>query len=61
MKSGKSPGLDGFPIEYNKNNIDVLAPILKEVYSEVIIFGCFSDTFSEALISVILKKEGRIH
>lgn len=39
MKMGTSPGIDGFPIEYYKYNIDVLAPILTELYSEASSFG----------------------
>lgn len=31
MKTGKSPGLDGFPVEYYKKYIDILAPILHKV------------------------------
>lgn len=34
MQSGKAPGLDGFPVEYYKLYIDILAPGLTEVYSE---------------------------
>lgn len=31
MRSRKSPGLDGFPAEYYKTNIHVLAPILTKL------------------------------
>ena len=39
MKTGKSPGLDGFPVEYYKEYIDFLAPILLEVYEEALTLG----------------------
>lgn len=38
MRNGKSPGLDGFPIEYYKEYIDILVPVLKEVYNEAYVF-----------------------
>lgn len=39
MNPGKSPGLAGFPVEYYKKHIDMLTPILTEVYSETISQG----------------------
>lgn len=57
MKSGKSPGLDGFPVEYYKQYIDILAPLLQEVYNEAFKLGSLPSTFNEALISVIPKKD----
>lgn len=36
MKSGKSPGLDGFPAEYYRKNTDIVAPLLTKVYTEVL-------------------------
>lgn len=57
MKAGKSPGIDGFPKEYYKHNLDLLAPILTELYSEAALLGCLPESFYEALISLILKKD----
>ncbi len=57
MKSGKSPGLDGFPVEYYKQHIDILAPKLQEIYNEAFKLGTLPPTFNEALISVIPKKD----
>lgn len=57
MKTGKSPGVDGFPAEYYKQYIDILAPILKDVYNEAFTLGTLPPTFYEALISVIPKKD----
>lgn len=57
MKSGKSPGLDGFTAEYYKINIDVLAPILTMVFSEALEEGLLPPSFNDALITVLLKKD----
>ena len=56
MKTGKSPGMDGFPAEYYKQYIDIMAPILKDVFNEAFTLGTLPPTFYEALISVIPKK-----
>lgn len=57
LKSGKSPGSDGFPVEYYKKFVDELTPILTEVYSEVFEDNMLPDNFNEALNSLILKPE----
>lgn len=56
-KNGKSPGLDGFPIEYYKKYIDILAPVLHKVYLEALEIGSLPGTFNDALISLIPKKD----
>ena len=57
MQSGKAPGLDGFPVEYYKLYIDILAPVLTKVYSESLSLGQLSNTLNESVISIILKKD----
>lgn len=57
MRVGKSPGLDGFPSEYYKKYVDKLAPILKRVYAESFSLGKLPETFNQALISLIVKKD----
>ncbi|XP_031418589.2 NACHT, LRR and PYD domains-containing protein 1 homolog [Clupea harengus] len=57
MKSGRSPGLDGFPAEYYKVTIDLLAPILTKVYTEALEVGLLPPTFNDAVITILLKKE----
>lgn len=57
MKVGKSLGIDGFPIEYYKYNLDLLAPLLTKLYNEAASLGCLPETFHEALISLIPKKD----
>jgi len=55
LKSGKSPGSDGFPAEYYKKFVDELTPVLTDVYSEVLVSDMLPDSFNEALISLIPK------
>lgn len=57
MNTGKSPGNDGFPAEYYKEYIDILAPVLVKVYQEAFEKGYVPPTFNEALISLIPKKD----
>lgn len=57
MKTGKSPWIDGFPVEYYKKYIDILASILLKVYMEAFETGTLPDTFSDALIYLIPKKD----
>lgn len=56
MQTGKAPGLDGFPVEYYKQFIDILAPVLTDVYYEALETGHLPTTLNESVISVILKK-----
>ena len=57
------PKLSTEQIEYYKQSIisnmyvDILAPILKDVYNEAFTLGTIPPTFYEALISVIPKKD----
>ncbi|KAF7653626.1 hypothetical protein LDENG_00080770 [Lucifuga dentata] len=57
MKMGKSPGMDGFPIEYYKKFLDILVPILMKVYLEAFNLESLPNTFNEALISLIPKRD----
>lgn len=58
MKTGKSPGNDGFPAEYYKEYIDIMALVLAKVYQEAFEKGqVLPPTFNEALISLIPKKD----
>ncbi len=58
MKKGKLSGFDGLPIQYFDRFIDILAPFLTKVYLEAFDSETLPDTFNEALISLILKKDG---
>lgn len=57
METGRSPGLDGFLVEYYKKFVDILAPILPKVYLESFEKGTLPSTFNDALISLIPKKD----
>lgn len=59
MNTGKSPGSDGFPVEYYKEYIDIITPILTMVF-EAFQSGSLPPSLNEALISLIPKK-GRDH
>ncbi|MCI4381688.1 hypothetical protein PGIGA_G00254930, partial [Pangasianodon gigas] len=56
MKTGKSPGADGLPVEYYKEFVDVIAPILNKVYQEMFRKRRAPPTLNETLISLIPKK-----
>uniref|UniRef100_A0A3B3IBF2 Reverse transcriptase domain-containing protein n=1 Tax=Oryzias latipes TaxID=8090 RepID=A0A3B3IBF2_ORYLA len=56
LNTGKSPGPDGFSVEYYKANSDLLAPVL-EMYNEAFLKSSLPNTLSEATISLILKKD----
>lgn len=60
MNTGKSPGSDGFPVEYYKEYIDIITPILTMVFEEAFQSGSLPPSLNEALISLIPKK-GRDH
>lgn len=60
MNTGKSPGSDGFPVEYYKEYIDIITPILTMVFEEAFQSGLLPPSLNEALISLIPKK-GRDH
>ena len=57
MKSGKSPGLDGYPIDFSKTFKEKFAPILFEVFKESLEAGSLPPTFPQASITLLLKKD----
>ncbi len=61
MKPGKSPGADGLPSESINMYVDILAPILTEVYTEVFEAEVLPRTFMEALITLIPIKDRELH
>src|SRR4029434_2285635 len=57
MQTNKAPGLDGYGIEFYKKFRDQLAPLLLEVFKESLDRGSLPPTFSQASISLLLKKD----
>lgn len=60
MNTGKSPGPDGFHVEYYKEYINIITPILTIVFEEAFRSGSLPPSFNEGLISLIPKK-GKDH
>lgn len=56
MSNGKSPGPDGYSAEFLKKFADQLAPLLLAVYNESLGRGALPPTLSQAIITVLLKK-----
>lgn len=55
MKTGKSPGIDGFPAEFYRKFTDVLTPFLTQVFHEAFEYGLLPQSFNQAIISLIPK------
>lgn len=56
MNSGKSPGSDGYPVEFYKTFSDQLAPLLLEMFNHSFKQGTLPPTLMQASISLIFKK-----
>ncbi len=61
LQSGKSPGPDGFTIEFYKAFSISLAPALQNVFNEAFSKGCLPPTLSSASITLIAKKDKDPH
>ena len=57
LQSGKSPGPDGFVVEFYKAYSTLIIPHLANVYNESFNSGRLPPTLSEANISLLLKKD----
>ncbi len=56
MHNGKSPGPDGFPVEFHKNFLDKLAPLMLDMFQQSHQQGALPHTLTQASISLIPKK-----
>lgn len=56
MNSGKSPGPDGYPVEFYKKFSNQLAPLLLEMFNHSFKQGTLPPTLMQASISLIFKK-----
>uniref|UniRef100_A0A672IKH9 Reverse transcriptase domain-containing protein n=1 Tax=Salarias fasciatus TaxID=181472 RepID=A0A672IKH9_SALFA len=57
MNNLRTPGPDGYPVEFFKTFHAKLIPLLHSVYLESLSSGCLPPTLRQASISLILKKE----
>lgn len=57
MQNRKTPGMDGYPVEFYKKFKAQLAPLLLAVFTESLEKGSLPTTFSQASISLLLKKD----
>lgn len=57
LQSNKSPGEDGFPLEFYKEFRDLLLPLLMDVINLASKTQNLPDSFSTAIITVIHKKK----
>jgi len=57
LKSGKSPGSDGFPSEWYRAYYKELMPLLRDTFNLVIKEGKTPPSWKEAIISVIPKEK----
>ena len=57
MQSNKSPGPDGFPIEFYKTFGDALAKPMLNMFNEALNIGLLPQSLRQASISLILKKD----
>lgn len=60
MQSGKAPGPDGYPVEFYKKISAKLAPLILEMFNDLLGSGALPQTLTEASITLIPKpgKEG---
>lgn len=56
MNGGKSPGPDGYPVEFYKRFLDQLAPFLLEMFNYSYSHGSLPASLMQASISLIHKK-----
>lgn len=57
MQNNKSPGPDGFTVEFYKKFPHQLAPILQAMYSEALSTGSLPTTLRQASITLLAKKD----
>ena len=57
IQSCKSPGPDGFPIEFYKDFSSKLSPILSSMYNEILSSQKLPQTVTQVTISVWIKKD----
>lgn len=57
LQSGKSPGPDGFTVEFYKKFAPLLSTVLSDMYNEALSLGRLPPTLNNATITLLLKKD----
>ena len=57
LQRGKSPGPDGFTVEFYKKFAPLLSTVLCDMYNEVLSLGRLPPTLTNATITLLLKKD----
>lgn len=57
MRTGKCPGPDGFPIEFNRTFLNKSAPILIDIFNESFLLSKLPRTLMQPTIPLILKRD----
>lgn len=57
LQNGKSPGPDGFIVEFYETHSELVSPLLTQVYNESFTKGRLAPMLSEATICLLLKKD----
>ena len=56
QNNNKAPGFDGLPAEIFKNSLDILSPILLQIYNHIYSTGHYPKAWGEGIIAPIYKK-----
>ena len=56
LKSGKAAGIDSVPAEFLKNSIDIISPILAQLFNKIFETGTFPLLWQRQLLTAIYKK-----
>ena len=57
LQSGKSPGSDGFTVEFYKRFAPLVSAVLCDVYNEALSLGQLPPTLTNTTITLLLKKD----
>ena len=60
IKTGKSPGLDGIPVEFIKSTIDTIKPILETIFNYILTKEVYPQSWAHGLRVAIPKGEDDI-
>ena len=57
MENGKSPGIDGIPIEFYKEFIEIIKKVLQKTFNEILFTNKITPkTWNQAIITLIPRR-----